>query len=534
MATVQEVMASTVLDSAAIFRRRMASNLRRLDDHGATDEYPQFGKYYLYSRANPRLTIVANPTEVWIVRWLAAVFMMIITSALVVPQQATASAPVDDIVAQLQHLPRVTYLSEDPNPPTGFRQFYLEYKQPVDHRHPGRGTFEQHLTLLHRDVTAPMVVFTSGYFNYEYEGFEYVTEPTKLVAGNQLDIEHRYFGDSVPQPTVWPDLNIWQEATDEHDILTTFKSLYQAKWLDTGISKGGMTTVFHMRFYPHDFAGILAYSAPNDITDRGSAYADFINDKVGTAQCRADLRRVQVEALAQRAGMESLMATAAKAAGDTFKDIGSFDKAFEFDIVDTPFVFWQYYDDEPGTSCATIPKPGAPVADLYTFFDNVGGTPGGMIADSDQAEAPFLPYYYQAGTQLDYPVEPQAYLVKLLHHPYAESARQYFPRSVPMHFDPRVMLDIDNWVRTHGDHMIFTYGGLDPYGATPFRLGPGSRDSAVYKKPDGDHLTTIARLDPSQQSAITATLRRWAGEPAITASPFVASTSALPKIGNTP
>jgi PS-10 peptidase S37 len=485
-------------------------------------------------------------------RWSAALFMMIITFALVVPQGALAasrsvpgsarasaqvSAPADDIVAQLQHLPRVTYLSEDPNPPAGFRQFYLEYKQPIDHRHPGRGTFEQHLTLLHRDVTAPMVVFTSGYFNYEYLGFEYVTESTKLVAGNQLDIEHRYFGDSVPQPTVWPDLNIWQEATDEHAIVETFKSLYQAKWLDTGISKGGMTAVYHMRFYPHDFAGILAYSSPNDITDHGSAYADFINDRVGTAQCRADLRRVQVEALQQRSGMESLMSAAATAAGYTFNtDVGSLDKAFEFDIVDTPFVFWQYYDDEPGISCATIPKPGASVSDLYTFFDDAGGSPGGMITDSDQAEAPFLPYYYQAGTQLDYPVEPQSYLVHLLHYPYAESARQYFPRSVPMRFDPRVMPDIDTWVRTHGDHLIFTYGSLDPYGATPFRLGPGSRDSAVYTKPGGDHLTTIARLDPAQQSAITATLRRWVGEPAtgVTAATarITGTGTELPRIGD--
>jgi hypothetical protein len=140
-----------------------------------------------------------------------------------------------------------------------------------------------------------------------------------------------------------------------------------------------------------------------------------------------------------------------------------------------------------------------------------------MLSISDQGNGPFLPYYYQAGTQLDYPVEPQAHLVGLLHFPYQESARAYVPRSIPMTFDPTVMPDIDNWVRCHGSHLIFTYGSLDPYGATPFRVGPGSRDSAVYVLPGGDHLTLIALLPAAQQQQIIANLRHWAGLPSTSA-----------------
>jgi PS-10 peptidase S37 len=460
------------------------------------------------------MTILA---EVPNVRWMVTAILLAAFLGLAATGTASAQNPgqspagADDIVTRLHELPNVTFLSEAPNPPPGFRQFFLEYRQPVDHRHPERGTFEQRLTLLHRDVSAPMVVFTSGYFNYDVVNFTYVTEPTRLTGANQLDIEHRYFDGSRPQPAIWKKLTIWQEATDEHAIDVTFKTLYPARWLATGISKGGMTAVYHDRFYPGDYAGTLAYSAPNDVTHHGDAYARFIEREVGTAKCRADLRRVQKEALRQRAGMEALMSAAAAEAGATFTDVGSLDKAFEFDVVDTPFLFWQYYDNEPGIGCDTIPPAGAPVADLYAFFDNVGGAPGAMLADSDQALELFLPYYYQAGTQLDYPVEPQRHLVKLLRHPYAETARAYFPRSVPMRLDPRAMPDIDHWVRAHGDHLIFTYGGVDPYGATPFRLGRGSHDSSVYVKPDGDHLTTVSLLSPDQRAEITATLRRWAG-----------------------
>jgi hypothetical protein len=449
--------------------------------------------------------------------------VLLISAALVLPASVRSS---DDIVAQLQQIPNVTYLNENPSPPAGFREFNLEFTQPVDHRHPDEGTFEQQITVLHKDVNAPMVAFTSGYFNYESVGFTYVTEPTKLTGANQLDIEHRFFANSLPMPTNWTDLNIWQEATDEHAIVQAFKHVYQKPWLATGISKGGMTAVFHDRFYPNDYSGTLAYSSPIDITDRGDAYINFLA-QVGTARCRSDLQRVQVAALRQRTQMEALMRQAADAAGATFADVGSLDEAFEFDIIDTPFVFWQFYDNQ-SASCATIPAEGAPVADLYNFFDTAGSTtPGGMLADSDQGEALFQPYNYQAGTQLDYPVEPQSHLVGLLHFPYQESARAYVPRSIPMHFDPAVMPDIDHWVRTDGAHLIFTYGSLDPYSATPFRLGSGSRDSSVYVKPGGDHLTLIASLTAAQQQQITSTLRRWAGLSASVAVPSLACCAPL-------
>jgi hypothetical protein len=449
----------------------------------------------------------------------AVLLSAVLSAAALVPAPAAAAASTD-IVAELHEVPNLTFLAEDPNPPAGFREFSLEYRQPVDHRHPGRGTFEQQITLLHKDVDAPMVVFTSGYFNYETEGFVYVTESTKLTGGNQLDIEHRFFGNSLPQPTVWSDLDIQQEAADEHAIVTALRPLYRQPWLATGISKGGMTAVYHDRFYPNDYAGTVAYSSPDDITDGGDAYAQFL-DRDGTPQCEQDLRRAQIDALRQRGPMETLMAAAAADAGVTFdKDIGSLDKAYEFDIVTGRFVFWQYYNNE-SVSCATIPPEGAPVQQLYAFFDTIGGTtPGGMLAASDQGLDAFLPYYYQAVAQLDYPVEPQDYLTALMHYPNQESASQYLPRSIPVpRFDPTVMPDIDRWVRTRGSHLIFTYGSLDPYGATPFRLGPGSRDSHVYVRPGGDHLTLISSLSPGQQNTITATIRRWAGLPPIASVP---------------
>jgi len=266
---------------------------------------------------------------------MGSVSLAVIVGLVAVPQAAhaaRATPATSDIVTLLQHLPDITYLSEAPSAPAGFRLFNLEIRQPIDHAHPSRGYFEQHVLLYHRDVAAPMVVFTGGYFNYPY-----LSEPTRIVGGNQLSVEHRYFGESRPVPTDWRYLTIWQEATDEHHIDQVFKTIYHALWIATGISKGGMTAIYHRRFYPADYSGTFAWSAPNDTDVRSTAYTDFLN-RVDGDQCRADLLSVQRSALQDRAALEAKIAAAAGAAGETFDYWKrGLDEAFEVIVVQTPF-----------------------------------------------------------------------------------------------------------------------------------------------------------------------------------------------------
>ncbi len=150
---------------------------------------------------------------------------------LLVPSVATAAAPAatDGIVTQLKHLPGVTYLGANPNAPAGYRLFQLEITQPVDHNDPNGPTFEQQLELYHRDVAAPTVMYLSGYFNYTSldPAFTYLSDPTRIIGGNQLSVEHRFFGKSVPSPANWSLLTVQQEAADEHHVLTSSSSCTQ-------------------------------------------------------------------------------------------------------------------------------------------------------------------------------------------------------------------------------------------------------------------------------------------------------------------
>ncbi len=97
-------------------------------------------------------------------RWLLALTVLIGTlstagAATAVPVGRTAQ--VADIKDQLLAIPGMSLVEEKPY--TGYRYFVLNYTQPFDHRHPSKGTFQQRITVLHKDVSRPTVFYTGGY-----------------------------------------------------------------------------------------------------------------------------------------------------------------------------------------------------------------------------------------------------------------------------------------------------------------------------------------------------------------------------------
>jgi hypothetical protein len=447
----------------------------------------------------------------------AAVAAAFVMSSLVVPAAAGAasappvtSAPGGGIISKLKHLPGVTYLGKNAYPPAGYQVYELEIRQPVNHHRRRGATFEQHLELYQRNLAAPMVMYVSGYFNYTFVSpkLTYLSTAAAVVGGNQISVESRFYGDSVPHPTLWRYETIWQEASDEHHVVQVFKKLYRARWLISGVSKGGETAIFHDYYYPHDFAGTFAWSAPS-ITDTFSRSYDRFLGSVGTAACRAALLNTQIRALRHRALFEAKLAAEAKAAHGTFKDwAGGLDEDFEITILETPFGFWQY-----GGDCSTIPGAKATLQQLYNWYDVVSG----WLASDDQETAPFFTYNYQAGTQLGYPIiDERPELGSLLHFPLsAQNPEQDLPPSIPARpLSQRLMRAVHQWVLTRGSHLLFLYGQEDPWSAERFYLGPRTRDSAIFTVRGGNHLSPYTDLPPVQQKAFVRMLRTWAGLPA--------------------
>ncbi|MEV8454917.1 aminopeptidase [Streptomyces sp. NPDC052095] len=405
-----------------------------------------------------------------------------------------------DIKDRILAIPGMSLVEEKPY--AGYRYFVLEYTQPVDHRDPSRGTFQQRITVLHKDTSRPTVFSTSGYNVSTTPGR---AEPTRIVDGNQVSLEYRYFTPSRPSPADWSKLDIRQAADDQHRVFTALKRIYPAKWLATGASKGGMTATYYKRFHPGDMDGIVAYVAPNDVVDKEDSAYDRFLARVGDKACRDRLGAVQREALVRRAPLEEKYRAYAAEHGYTFDTTGSLDRAYEAVVMDYYWTFWQY---SLPADCDTVPADARSATD-QEIWDSVDAITG-FSAYTDQGLEKYTPYYYQAGTQLGSPTIRQPWLGNLSRYGY-QPPRTFVPRSIPMRFQPSAMRDIDSWVRHHGERMLYVYGENDPYGAEPFRLGAGSRDSAVMTVPGGNHGATVGALAESDRAWATAAVLRWAG-----------------------
>ncbi|WP_405925157.1 S28 family serine protease [Streptomyces sp. NBC_00035] len=405
---------------------------------------------------------------------------------------------VDDVVDALRALPGLRVIEERPGAEPGYRFFVLGLRQPVDHNDPGAGTFEQRLTLLHTATDRPTVLFSTG---YEVPLIPRRTEPAVLLGGNQLGVEHRFFGTSRPASLDLTHLTIRQAADDHHRVVRLFRRLYPGAWISTGGSKGGMASVYHRRFHPHDVDGTVAYSAPNNVDDReDSAYVRFL-EHVGTPAARDALKTAQRQMLLRRTDMVARYEAWAAATGDTFRIVGSADKALEIAVLRVPFMFWQ---NRTAADATAIPGPDASTDALYAWLEETAALP--VYADSTARD--YIPYWYQLGTQMGYLDVPTAHLDGLLQYPDAIEPRSFVPPDIPMHFDAEAMPDIDRWVRRRAGQMIFVNGTQDPSVAEPFR--PGPRDARTLWVPGGNHHVTIADLAPADRMEAVTTLHRLA------------------------
>lgn len=400
-----------------------------------------------------------------------------------------------DLAEKLAEIPGMTVVMDEVG--NKGRRFLLEYTQPADHEDPAGPSFTQRMWLLHRAEDAPMVLGTTGYDLGFYE-----MEPAALLGANQLIVEHRFFSPSRPDPADWRHLRITQAAADHHRIVEALRPLYPGKWLSTGASKGGMTSVYHRRFYPADVDATIAYVAPHSYGEADPRYVDFLQS-VGDAACRDALQAFQQEVLSRRAEMTARMIAAE---GEQAYSYHGPDGALDYAVIELPFTFWQYLD---GSKCASIPGAGATDDEVWAFLDDI-------VSPSfwaDEAFYRYEPYYFQAAVELGYPGYDDSHLAGLLTVPLGADVASSQVEPGPtkeMALDEAAMLDVASWLSTEGERMMFVYGENDPYSAAAFEPG-GAKDSYRFFVPAGNHGASIGDLPEGDRTAALAALEAWAG-----------------------
>lgn len=401
---------------------------------------------------------------------------------------------IDDFLATV---PGLTFEERQTDYP-GYRLFVLYYVQPVDHNDPNGRTFVQRIILHHIDRAAPMILYTSGYYLF---GLDYLSELGTAMSANQVSTEQRFFGQSVPDGLTaddWQYVTIAQAAADHHRIVQALAPYYNGIWLSTGHSKGGMTSIYHRRFYPDDVDATVAYVAPISFGAPDARYEGFF-DTVGTQTCRDALTAIQREALTRFSTLLPMAQAEAQQNGLTFDRAGGQAAAFEGDIAGMNWSFWQYYGQ-----CDSIPATTATDQQLYDFVSTVGG-----IGIDDDSIGRLQTYYYQAEEQLGYPAVPTTGVDDLLQ--YQDVTGDYLPAGTsPTYDDATAMDDIDQWVKNDAERIMFVYGGADPWYAGAFDPG-NAADTHLYVVPGGNHGSLIADLPAADKTDALDVIERWTG-----------------------
>ena len=129
----------------------------------------------------------------------------------------------------LFNLPNVSF-TDVSKPGDLFLTYDLLVRQPLDHQHPEKGTFNQWVQLRHKGFNHPMVIETHG-----YQLSKGRNEVEKILDANNIGVEYRFFVKSVPDSLQWEYLTIEQATSDLHAIQELLKEIYKGKWISTGI-----------------------------------------------------------------------------------------------------------------------------------------------------------------------------------------------------------------------------------------------------------------------------------------------------------
>ncbi len=396
---------------------------------------------------------------------------------------------------ELYNLPNVSF-TDVSKPGDPYLTYDLMVKQPLDHQHPEKGSFYQWVHLRHRGFNKPTVIETHGYQMGRGQN-----EVEKILDANNIGVEFRYFGRSVPDSMNWQYLSNIQAAADLHAINQLFKQLYKGKWFSTGISKGGQTTLYYKYLYPDDVDVAIPYVAPIDNAFEDKRLYTFF-DTIGTAQCRQRIYEFQKFLLVNEEEAVEKLKWFAKGGNMTFSYVGNIGKTFEYAVLEYPFSFWQW-----GRPCDSIPTNKS----LDDYLGELMKTSSiSNFSDSDLKN--YGPHYYLAATQTGYYGYNIAPFKKYLKHFTSNPTATFPPKEANAKpTDGSFHEGLQKWLAENGNNILYIYGGIDAWSAARV-LVSDKVNSKSFLIPGANHGSArIKNLPENMKTEFIDKIRDWTG-----------------------
>lgn len=392
-----------------------------------------------------------------------------------------------------QKLDKISAITETrPLESTQFTEKYVTYfTQPLDHKHPEKGSFRQRVIVAHVGFDRPTVIVTEGYGAAYALHPKYREELSKLLDANMIFVEYRYFLESTPEPKDWQYLTAEASADDLHAVTTAFKTIYPGKWIATGISKGGQTTMLYRTFYPDDVDISVPYVAPLCYGVEDGRHEPFLQ-KVSTPEDRKKIEDFQLEVLKRKATL--LPRFEKYCAEKKYAFRAPIEEIYDYSVLEYSFALWQW-----GTPISSIPATSASDDELFAHLLDIS-EPSYFTADSPNAS-----FFVQAARELGYygyDIRPFKQYLSI------NSSKGYLHRLMlpeelkDMPFDKTLSKKIKKFLKKNDPKMIFIYGENDPWTAAGVTWLKGKKNIHVFVEPGGSHRARISTMPEAEKKEI--------------------------------
>ena len=376
-------------------------------------------------------------------------------------------------------------------------------RQPLDHTDTTKGFFLQRIFLADKGKDNTVLLITEGYGAGRGASPRFINELSPMLNSNQIFVEHRYFGESWPDSINWDYLTVTNVAEDHHSIVELFKKYYTGKWVNTGISKGGQTAVYHRTFYPNDVDVTVAYVGPLNFGVEDGRHEPFIRDIPGTSEQRKRIVDFQIEILKNREEIMPRLLNYINDKNYTFRI--SNDEVLDYCVLEYPFALWQW-----GRLTDKIPATNVGVDSLFNHLMKVSDPSYFAIEGMESIKS----FFVQAARELGYYGYDTKPLKKYLTIKNAEGYlnRIFLPEDLDIKYEKSTAKQVKKFINKTDAEILFIYGEYDPWSATGFEV-PEKSNFLKIVKPGGSHSTRIKNLPPEQQELVKQKMESWLGIP---------------------
>jgi hypothetical protein len=224
-------------------------------------------------------------------------------------------------------------------------QYSMLFKQDLDHSDEGGDSFQQRVCILFRGFDRPTILVTEG---YDWAGFGDGEDLGINLNANIVHVEHRNFGKSFNQDNKkWQFQTGEQSSADLHEVYLTLKPLFKGKWMSTGTSKSGETSILYAYYYPQDMDLAAAFCSPFMTSCNDERFGPYLFEQAGTEKER-ELMKTGIR-IALQGGEEGMYKTFSAQMKASHKWTPPFTE-YVFNLFDTYFQVFQYKTQKTGRS----------------------------------------------------------------------------------------------------------------------------------------------------------------------------------------